>query len=521
MAAPGGNLKRNLVDLYFGQFTVPTPDQQLRLENLSAMDDHAVATSPAGFLAEQFFEFMNAEHMAPSFTFLVPASEPDQLPWTWDTLGEAAFVFFVVEIKCGEVLMARKIGSHNLPADTASLGSVEGWSLNYPPDRFLVARMGEPDYTPVEKEIAAFLRKGSSGGGTSALTSRQGFYTVLDLTGKEHRVSSKASGVERMAIVNGLARELDPARFKEFLVDLVFEPVAFKAKCLEYRDKTMAPTDPNSSLALIPYVTNREVWKHNDRFRAAFLGQWSRTNWTTISVRDFRRPGTAVWGRQSTFDGRLALIDALDGYEMFCRALKGEVFKDCMKPIIVLIKRIDQPMRIYDDIYIQYQIEGLLCAYYSEVCKHEGQRSKRFPFQALVTPADCVAFFGLLVDDFVTAALAPGTHPGGWEVSPHHITYGPETLFTAIEKSSEEVSAPHGKSGLCMWYLAGQLGLKNALGTVYECRAAGAHHVPLCSVKHDVVKELVRDVDFLASCKHASIKDALRTAVDTNGALFA
>ena len=72
-----------------------------------------------------------------------------------------------------------------------------------------------------------------------------------------------------------------------------------------------------------------------------------------------------------------------------------------------------------------------------------------------------------------------------------------------------------------MWYLAGQLGLKNALGTVYECRAAGAHHVPLCSVKHDVVKELVRDVDFLASCKHASIKDALRTAVDTNRALFA
>jgi hypothetical protein len=43
----------------------------------------------------------------------------------------------------------------------------------------------------------------------------------------------------------------------------------------------------------------------------------------------------------------------------------------------------------------------------------------------------------------------------------------------------------------------------------------------LNTVKHDVVKELVRDVEFLAGCKSASVKDALRTAVDTNGTVFA
>ena len=474
------------------------------------------------FYAQQLFEFVPADDMEAKFTFLVPASEPDVLPWTWNTLGAAAFVFFVIEVRCGEVLLAKRIGSHALPADAANFGSVEGWSLDHPPDRFLVARMGDPDFTPVEKEIAGFLKKESSGSVTAnGPTSRQGFYTVLDLAGKEHRVSSKASGVERMAIVNGPARELDPARFKEFLFDLVFEPVAFKAKCMEYRDKTMALTDPNSSLALIPYITNRDVWKHNDRFRAAFLGNWSRTDWTTISILDFRRPGAAAWSQKATFDGRLALIDALEGYEMFCRALKGEVFLDCMKPIIDLIKRIDNPLRIYDDVYIQYQVEGLLCAYYSEVCKHEGQRSKQFPLQALVTPADCVALLGLLVNDFVAEALAPGAPPGGWEVSPHHITYGPESLFTAIVKPSNEVPVQHGKSGLCMWYLAGQLGLKNSRGVLYECRQRGAHHVPLSTVKHEVVKELVRDVDFLSSCKIATIKDALKGAVDASGALFA
>ena len=226
-------------------------------------------------------------------------------------------------------------------------------------------------------------------------------------------------------------------------------------------------------------------------------------------------------GRGATFQGRLGLVDYLEAYEMFCRALKGNVCKGCMKPITDLINREDNPMKICDDVYIQYQLEGLLCSYYSEVCKHEGRRSKQFPLQDLVTPADCAAFFGLLVAEFVTAALTPGSHPGAWEVSPHHITYGPESLFTAIEKPSGDVPGQHGKSGLCLWYLAGKLGLTNSSGALYEYRTVGAHHVPLNTVKHDVVKVLVRDVDFLAGCKNVGIKDSLRTAVDTNGALFA
>ena len=147
MAAPVGILKRNLLDLYYGKFTAPTPDQQLRLENLAAMDDNGMPTSPEGFFAQQRFEFVPADDMEAKFTFLVPASEPDVLPWTWNTLGAAAFVFFVIEVRCGEVLLAKKIGSHALPADAANFGSVEGWSLDHPPDRFLVACTGDPDFT--------------------------------------------------------------------------------------------------------------------------------------------------------------------------------------------------------------------------------------------------------------------------------------------------------------------------------------------------------------------------------------
>ena len=453
MAASVGMQKRTLLDVYYGSFTAPTPDQQAILHQIAAMDENIAPTSLEGLLAQQLFELDIVDVNLP---FLVPACDTEGQPWTWDLLGAASFVFFCGEVKCGDVLMAKKIGSHTLLSDKANLGPVVGWALDHPPHRFLVPRLGAGTASPVEKEILAFQKKAreeSLGCGVvGGSAGRKGFYSVLDLTGGEHRVSAKAVGVERMALLNGLAREMEPERFKEFLFDLVFEANAFEAKCLEYRDKVMSPTDPNRSLALIPYVTNREVWTNNDRFRAALLGLWSRSSWRTISLLHFRRPGAPAWGREATFEGRLALVDALEAYEMFCRALKGPVFEASMKPIIDLIKRTDNPMRIYDDVYIQYQLEGLLSAYYNEVCKHEGRRSKRFPLQDLVTPADCVAFLGLLVAEFIAAALAPGTHPGEWECSPHHITYGSESLFTVIEKPSDDVPVTHSKSGLCMWY---------------------------------------------------------------------
>ncbi len=64
-----------------------------------------------------------------------------------------------------------------------------------------------------------------------------------------------------------------------------------------------------------------------------------------------------------------------------------------------------------------------------------------FPSQDLSSPVDYVASLDLLVDEFVTAALALGTHPGECEA------YGAESLL------SDGFFGKHGKSGLCMWYL--------------------------------------------------------------------
>ena len=518
--------KRNLLDIYYGSFTLPTPVQSSLMDDIAAMDITVVPTTAEGFIAQQLLEFLDAPAMGIGIPFLVPIGGPAELPWTWDQLGSANFVFFYGEVSCGGVLKARKIGSHAGSQDDTFWGFVEGLSLETPPDRFLVPIVGAPGVlTPVEKEIAEFLKKsrteehGHAPSGDSS--GRKGFYHVHDLTGGLHRVSAKAVGMERMVALNGLARELDPARFKEFLFDLVFDAKAFQAKCLEYRDTLMGPTDPNFSLALVPYITKLEVWKDLTKFRAAVLGLWSRSSWLGISLLDFRRSGVPPWGPDATYSGRDELVNALQSWELFCRALKGDVFEGCMRPITDLMKRADNPLRIYHDIYLQFQLEGLFCTYYGEICKHEGTKSKKFPLQDLVVPADCARFLGLLVAEFVAAALAPGTLHGAWETAPHHVTYGSESLFTAILKPVDSVSVSHGDQGLCVWYLLGQLGLKNAQGELYECRVKGVSHAPLNTVRHSVVQELVRTPDFIAGCKNTSVRDALRTAVDANAALFA
>ena len=134
-------------------------------------------------------------------------------------------------------------------------------------------------------------------------------------------------------MVAGLAREMEPARFREFCFDLVFDAAVFKAKCLEYRDMAMAPMDPNCSLALVRNVTNREVWINADKFSAGVLGLLTRGSWVPISLLDFRNPRAKAWTREATVEGRMELMDALTTWGRFTQALKGAAFAECTQPI--------------------------------------------------------------------------------------------------------------------------------------------------------------------------------------------
>lgn len=72
---------------------------------------------------------------------------------------------------------------------------------------------------------------------------------------------------------------------------------------------------------------------------------------------------------------------------------------------------------------------------------------------------------------------------------------------------------PYHREGLCLWWLAGKLGLKNQKGDLFECRTPAGEtpvvHTVLSKVKLSLVKALLRDSKFTAVCGSDSLKTAI------------
>lgn len=535
--------KRTLLDLYNVAYSRPTLAQEAVINEVAIMDSSVEPLSQEGFFAQQLFELVTNQEIGVGVPFVIPAYSVIGVPFTWDTLGSSQFVFFMMELDCGGVYKARKIGMHDLTADEAGFGTVDGLSFEALPDQFLVARIGMRGLTSLEKEIDDFLRQGRNAGSSRSTkqagafddtTGKSGFYVVFDLNDNKHRTSSKTAGIERMALNAGLIREIVRPRFEEFCPDLLFEATAYKTKCLELRATVMSPDDPNRSIAHMQLVMSRTAYTNNDKFAAAMRGQFNRSDWGVISLLDFRRPNVAPWGREATFQGRMELMDAADAFMSFQRVFKGEAFADGMRLFRELALNTTDPLKNFHDVFIQFELEGVLCAYFREVTKLKGDFSKKYPTQPLVTQADCAALFQLYLADFVSAAMSlPGT-PGGWEGAPHPIFYGPESFFLMVQNvpghkngslpgtslTPSRAASCH-KHGLCMWYLAGQLNMTNKNGEKYECRESSEKHVALKTVKYAVVKGLMQDPQFMAHCKSLVVKAAIVAKVEAEKKRFA
>jgi hypothetical protein len=72
---------------------------------------------------------------------------------------------------------------------------------------------------------------------------------------------------------------------------------------------------------------------------------------------------------------------------------------------------------------------------------------------------------------------------------------------------------PYHKDGLCLWWLAGKLGLKNQKGALFECKTPEGEnavvHTVLSKVKLSTIKLLLKDAKFTAVCSSDSLKAAI------------
>ena len=58
--------------------------------------------------------------------------------------------------------------------------------------------------------------------------------------------------------------------------------------------------------------------------------------------------------------------------------------------------------------------------------------------------------------------------------------------------------------------------MRNKKGETFVCKEAGAKHVPLASVKHKVVLDLLMNEDFTGVCRDSGTRDRVMAAVQLN-----
>ena len=63
----------------------------------------------------------------------------------------------------------------------------------------------------------------------------------------------------------------------------------------------------------------------------------------------------------------------------FQRIFKGEAFARCMAPLRVLWEAPEDPMACYHNVFIQFQLESMICSYFEDVGQHRGGYQQLIP----------------------------------------------------------------------------------------------------------------------------------------------
>ena len=548
----GVGAKRGIGAALFGDYVELSQVQHDLFGGLPGMDQAKEPKSGDGRVARELFRWKDSYDRDEDQLVMVPMDKPGVgEDWDWDFLAMANLAWFAVMMECGDHEVFLKHVGHTVgAADPFRICDGPGWKLLAAPKWYIVLRpMVKGLKTHLELTVDGYWREFQAGASTEASGgtprppgqggSKGGVCFALDLNDGEHRVSSKVLGFARMQVLQGLVREMAPARFAYMFTDLVFDPDEVFKKCVLLRDEPMRRDHFNYSIKRMLVLGDRPVCTVMSKFGAALTGKWKRADWRGISLRDFVRPSAAGWGKDASYSGRADLLEAAEMFGEFQRIFKGEAFARCMAPLRALWEAPEDPMADYHNVYIQFQLESMICSYFEDVGKHRGGTSSLFPDLTLCGQPDCADVLTRLVREVAAAAVTVGA--GGWEKDPHVRFYGPDSYWHLVQRESGSAALgvsgqggkvgsppkpwvqqmpPCHKAGLCFWWLAGKLGMRNRKGEIYACAEAGAKHVPLAAVKQKVVLDLVMDEAFTGVCRDAGTRDKVLAAVQLNPKWF-
>ena len=558
-SSSSGGAKRSFADLLKEVFVQASAGQLDMLQQVSAIDfeqDQTGWTTQA-IQIHGLMELIDVANLTPLIPFLAPASVPADGILSFDYLTTTTWTVFVLKQDLSRAclgLMVRIGGS----TDTTErlFPRSGGLVINPPMGKVLVARKSAGGtMTALQEEIAQVMYDSGLGRGMGARTAPIGtppattpggsecvkkatLSSVLDINGEVRVVYSKEGGNARMKLWAALIRECEEPRLRVYLgLDYDSSTETIQDMMLAESERDMLQTDAMASLSRLDTISRLEVWMDPDAFRHFLLLDLPQSDWQ-YSLRNFKGPESSAWTRDCAGQGRENLLQAVENLGNFQRVTKGEAYRDCMGPIRVLWEDPGRFVKKYHNEYLQFQLERMFRVYAHEVTKTQGKQARMAGGLALGGQKESVALLQWCVNEFV-ALVRSGT----LEASPHERFYASEQYMRIANKSVREVAKsrtiggggpgggrgvagspggkapPFHKDGLCLWYLAGKLGLTNQKGDVFECRTPDgedpAKHTVLSKVKLSTVKMLLKDPKFTAVCSADSLKTAiLAKAID-------
>lgn len=361
------------------------------------------------------------------------------------------------------------------------------------------------------------------------------------MNGEIRVVINKEDAQKRVTLLGGLLREMHPDRFCRFCRDYSYEVSTFREEARRLKESNvLIETDPCYSIVRLRHVQDLEVWLNPEVFSVWILGHWKTDDWT-YSLRNFAAPSCTGWEQNTDYQGRKNLKTALENWIDFQRIFKGEEFYGALNALFKLWDAPGDPMSRHDNTQLQYYLEDMIRVYFYELCRTNGTMCFMVTGQALKGQAESVRLLQALANKLATKISNKDL-----EAAPAHMFYQTSCHYASITnkggstvggsgqvpgttgRGNGAVSDPNltaakplcHKDGLCFWYLAGKLGLRNAKEKLFTCRDKGFTHAELKQVPFAKVKKLMSDDAFMGVSRIEDLKTKMREEVENKRKLF-
>jgi hypothetical protein len=411
------------------------------------------------------------------------------------------------------------LGMQGQVIGSSELGpGVSGLSL--PPPQLYSSAQSLNSSTPdsLGNRPSALGRSAGPAVGTQIQGESFGMKRVVDLDGGIWSCRSKAS-VEEVGKHLLLLRLVEKGRILDFLQDLVLDIQFWRSQLFVWLDSVPLASRLHGALSQVDLVAQTLVSRDDVWFEKFLRGIFSASDWRQLTISQFRadHEREVLWIDRGTPVGRKVLAAAVE-----CLGVLMSVhFDPCFSGALDIVRGFlldpcSQAVKCHD-IFLKVQVDILVAGFFGDVRRAQPHLSRNDESGSCSTPEGCLDLLKLHIAQFLVKSKTWGVAAqadfyvdsrGAKRVILDEGTFKAlitqdvwEACVDMYQKRSSAIAhvvpptwprvevlrptVPHQSIpvSVCLWNIAGLLGVRNLKGVVFSCRKNCSFHRPLKEIK--------------------------------------